>query len=345
MCMAGNMIELVRHVLAEYPAECQALEIQPLGNAGGFSGALIWRCQTRLGPLCLRRWPPGQTLGRLAEVHALMRHVAEQRFALVPIPLATRDGSCAVLRDGALWDLTTWLSGRAIEGLPGEPLQIRAAMAALARLHLAAASFLLWPAHTASAPVVHDRLATIAACTPHQQEKWRESVSHHPWPELEPRARELLDLVPRRLPDAARQLESFRHVAVPLQACLRDVWRANVLWEDGRVTGIVDWAAARCDSPAADIARLLGSLAANDIELWHAGLAAYQAVRPLDNDTLALTAALDAVNVALMPLNWLRMLLDEGREFDDRRHVLQRLDECLARLRCPAPLVNAADSQ
>lgn len=343
--MTRNMIRLVRHVLAEYPAECQTLEIQPLGHAGGFSGALIWRCQTRLGSLCLRRWPPGQTLGRLAEVHALMRHVAAQRFALGPIPLTTRNGACAVFLDSALWDLTTWLPGRAIDGLPAEPLRIRAAMAALAELHVAAASFLPWPAHTASAPIVCDRLAMLAACTAYQQKKWRESVSHHPWPDLEPRALELLDLVPHRLPDAARQLESLRHAAVPLQACLRDVWRANVLWEGDRVSGIVDWAAARCDSPAADIARLLGSLAANDRELWHVGLTAYQAVRPLDHGTLALTAALDAVNVALMPLNWLRMLLDEGREFHDRRRVLQRLDECLARLRCPVPLAHETGSQ
>ncbi len=165
MCMAGNTLRLVKHVLAEYPAECQTSQIQPLGHAGGFSGALIWRCQTPLGPLCLRRWPPGQTMGRLAEIHALMRHVAAQRFALGPIPLATRDGACAVLLDSALWDLTTWLPGQAIEGLPAEPQRVRAAMAALAELHVAAASFLQWPAHTASAPVVHYRLAMLAACT------------------------------------------------------------------------------------------------------------------------------------------------------------------------------------
>lgn len=330
------MLRLVEHVLAEYPAECQPWEIQSLGSAGGFSGARIWRCQTRLGPLCLRRWPPGQSLGRLTEIHALLRHVASQGCTLGPVPLATRRGACGVACDGALWDLTTWLPGEAIARV-AEPHEVEAALAALARLHLAAASFSIWPAQPGPAPVLSNRLAVLSACSAQQQQKWRMALACHPWPELPPRALELLDLAPRRLCDVARRLQNLKHSIVPLQASLPDVWRANVLWQGSRVSGIVDWASARCDSPAADIARLLGSLAADDQALWQIGLSAYQQARPLDRHTLALVAVLDAANVVLAPLTWLHILLDEERDFADPGPVLQRLDECLARLRRAPP--------
>ena len=31
--------------------------LEPLGNAGGFSGARFWRLERPHRPLCLRRWP------------------------------------------------------------------------------------------------------------------------------------------------------------------------------------------------------------------------------------------------------------------------------------------------
>ena len=337
------MFGLVKRVLAEYPAECQPVEIQALGHAGGFSGAYIWRCQTPLGPLCLRRWPAGTTLARLGEIHALMRYVAQRGFALGPVPFATCRSECAVEWEGTLWDLTTWLPGQPIERLPVSLDRVAAAMSALAELHLAAASFSLWPAHRARAPVIRNRLTMLAACAPRKLQEWRRSATQHPWHELAPRARELLDLAPPRLAVAARELGKLSDAVLPIQACLRDVWRANVLWQGERLSGIVDWAAACCDSPAADIARLLGSLTSAEQQAWHAGLAAYQEVRPLDEGTLSLAAALDDANVVLAPLNWLRMLLEEGRQDADRRSVLARLDEYLARLRRPpAPADRAA---
>jgi Ser/Thr protein kinase RdoA (MazF antagonist) len=338
------MHSFIYQVLAEYPAECQPSEVQALGQAGGFSGARIWRCQTQLGLLCLRRWPPGQSVERLETIHALMRHVARQGCTLGPLPLTTRAGRCAVAYGGALWDLTTWLPGQAIAVVPPTRQQVAAAMAALAELHSAAATFALWPARMAPPPVVRDRMAVLDAHWHQRRQDWLAAAERHAWPELAPRARELLQLAPRWLPLVARRMQSVRQTSVPLQACLRDVWRANVLWLSGQVSGIVDWASARCDSPAADIARLLGSLAGDDPDLWQAGLDAYQHKRPLDRATLELVAVLDLASVPLAPLNWLHMLLEEDRTFDDRGPVLQRLDECLARLRRPLHLAHDASS-
>ncbi len=68
-------------------------------------------------------------------------------------------------------------------------------------------------------------------------------------------------------------------LAAPLQPCIRDVWHDHVLFVGDDVSGLVDFGAMQPDSVAADIARLLGSLAGDDRQAWTIGLAAYESVQ------------------------------------------------------------------
>src|SRR4051812_18512898 len=106
--------EEIQAVLSAYPAECRASAVEPLGGAGGFSGAVLWRLNSPRGLLCLRRWPPEHpSAERLAWIHRVVAHVVARGFDLLPQPILTRDGRSFVECDRHLWELAPWMSGHA----------------------------------------------------------------------------------------------------------------------------------------------------------------------------------------------------------------------------------------
>ncbi len=118
----------------------------------------------------------------------------------------------------------------------------------------------------------------------------------------------------------------------PLQPCLRDIWHDHVLFEGDRVTGLIDFGAMRMESPAGDVARLLGSLVENDSQGWQTGLQAYQKVRPLLPAEYCQLAAFDAANIILAGLNWIQWLFVERRRFEDGQQIVSRLRQISRRL-------------
>jgi Ser/Thr protein kinase RdoA (MazF antagonist) len=106
-----------------------------------------------------------------------------------------------------------------------------------------------------------------------------------------------------------------------------------VLFTGDRVTGIVDFGSLNFESPAADIARLLGSMALDDAAGWELGLTAYEAVRPLTEVERQLIRAFDESTVAMSGLNWLQWIYLEHRQFENPGRILARLDATLARMR------------
>ena len=79
-------------------------------------------------------------------------------------------------------------------------------------------------------------------------------------------------------------LEPLARVAalpVCVQPVLRDARPEHFLFEDGRLSGLVDFGAMGVDSVAADLARLIGDWFDGDRDLRREALAAYEAVRPL----------------------------------------------------------------
>ena len=107
------------------PAAVQRIE--PLANAGGWSGSRLWRI-TCVGQrflsarihgrqgclsLCLRRWPREHpTKERLRLIHDVLKIVAAH-FADLGCPLSARSGETFVEHGGYLWELTELAAGRA----------------------------------------------------------------------------------------------------------------------------------------------------------------------------------------------------------------------------------------
>lgn len=135
-----------------------------------------------------------------------------------------------------------------------------------------------------------------------------------------------------RGPALLQELIEVQRVLVPLHFVLRDVWSDHILFTEDRVTGIIDFGAARVDEPATDVARLLGSLEPLDASRWLIGWQAYHADNPrVDLERVRL---LDRVGTLLAAVQWLQWLAIEPRQFDMPiqqlllrwQRLLQRLD-------------------
>jgi homoserine kinase type II len=330
-------VDEISEILKCYPGECAPAVVEPLGSAGGMSGARFWRLVAPRGTLMLRCWPNEHpTPQRLAFIHSVLRHAAAKGMAILPVPIVTSRGETFVDRDGRLWELAPWLPGSADYELAPRRERLSAAMEALASFHVAVADIPATPPQTTSgtvAPAVGHRLTRLQELQSSGYEVWSRAIVTSHWPELAPLAREYVALAPRIVPPAIAQLAPFADAPMPLQVCIRDVWHDHVLFEGDRVTGIVDFGAIEVDTPATDIARLLGSLVGDEEAGWQAGLEAYAQVRPLTLIERKAVQALDAAGTILAACNWIRWIYVDGRDFDDRRQVVARFERLLERTR------------
>lgn len=324
-------------ILDFYPPDCQPTRIEALGSAGGLSGALFWRIVAPRGILMLRCWPIEHPSPQGLEfIHAVLRHSAAHGMSILPVPLGTSRGESFVRHQGRLWELAPWLSGTADYDRSPRREKLCAAMSALARFHVSVVDF---PATTAqsiprvSAPAVLNRLARLRDLQNGDAEELNQALTDSTWPELTPLAREFIARLPQLLPCAIAPLAPFADQVLPIQVCLRDVWHDHILFQGDMVTGVVDFGAIEFDTPATDVARLLGSLVADDQAAWNEGLEAYARVRPISAAERTLIPALDLAGTVLAGCNWIRWIYGERRRFDDPGQVITRFERLLSRIR------------
>ena len=274
---------------------------QPLRQHGGMSGACIWRVTGFCGPLCLRAWPMGTDGGHLAFVHAMMRRAAGLSF--VPKISATHSGTTAAEHRSRLWDLTSWMPGQADFAGRSTTERIQNACAAVATLHA------VWQGNSESSlpcPAVQRRLDHVKAWDLFLAGGWRP-----PADDGNPLSRQLVRawrVAPPLMINVPRQLAPWTTYAAALQVCHGDPWHNNVLFQADDVSGIVDYGAIGHDHVAADLARLLGSLAGNDDGLYAGGLAAYSKLRPLTEIVEEFVRVLDWTGTVIGAANWLMWL-------------------------------------
>lgn len=322
----------IERILRLYPDDCRASAIEP-APAEGFSGALLWRVAAQRGPLCLRRWPREHPKAeRLEFIQAVLWHVDQEGFHQVPLPIETRHRHGYLWHAGHLWELSPWLAGRGDYRQRPSPARLTNALTALARFHVAAATFPLPETLAAASPGIVDRRQRLARLTQGGMVELRAAIAGRDWPELAARGGELLARAAATAAKVEPLLERAAQIRVTVQPCIRDIWHPHVLFVGDEVSGIVDFGSLRADHVACDIARLLGSMAGDDPQAWQRGLEAYQSVRPLEADELLLVAAFDKSTVLMGGLQWLEWIYLENRQFADRAAVMVRVDEFLARL-------------
>lgn len=327
-----------RPVLAAYADECHPERVEFLGGAGGFSGAMFWRLHSPHGLLCLRRWPREHPpIERLEFIQAVLWHVDQEGFKLSPLPLETRTHAGYVRHDDHLWELTPWMPGVANYNTAPSPAKLRAALVALAEFHRAAAAFPLPVSGRVVSQGIGRRLEQMQSLMAGGYETIKLAVNQSAANEvagdkIASLARRLVELFPRAAPDVLTMLRQASRIKASVQPCVCDIWHDHVLFEGEQVSGLIDFGAMRAETIAADVSRLLGSLVGDDPAGWKLGLAAYESVRPLSEAEAVLVAALDQSGVLLGSMNWLRWIYVEGRAFEDRSAVLERMSHLVTRL-------------
>jgi Ser/Thr protein kinase RdoA (MazF antagonist) len=327
-----NNSATVRRILKGFPSIPPTAKIEPLGMAGGLSGAHFWRINAPHGKFILRRWPVEHpSRDRLAWIHRLLEHVHRQGFRIVPVPLKTESGETFIELDDHLWELAPWLPGKADYHVSRNLEKLRAAMVTLATFHRAAASFPIDAAPKTNA--VQKRLQRLREFSPSEIATLDDAIEPAIWPDLTALARTAIKRLPAAIAKAHTRLSQVESVNFALQPCIRDIWHDHVLFTGSDVTGLIDFGAAGVDMPAGDVARLLGSLAEDERDRWQVGLGAYMSVRPLTPDELTAIPALDAAATVIAQTNWIRWIYVERRQFENQAQVITRFASLTQRLR------------
>jgi Ser/Thr protein kinase RdoA (MazF antagonist) len=331
---------------------CQNAQITALGNAGGFSGANIWRISNVQQTFCLRRWPKQHpSLARLVWIHKVLFHVSQHSGLPLALPIPTTDGSSFVLHAGHLWELSLWLPGEpfpflsesksplsSVEEVQAEPvlhLHLQKAMQTLAEFHRAASNCPFpedgrhekQPARGIS-PGLESRAERIQQILqPDYFPVLRANViqENNVWPAGAALAVGILEKVGMLAPVVNAEVQAVLRLQVPLQPCVRDIWSDHLLFTAGEITGWVDFGAMRVETPSGDIARLLGSMAGDDPACWQAGLQAYEEIRPLSEQERRHVQSFDSCQVLLSGLNWIQWIFREQRTFEQLEPVEARL--------------------
>jgi homoserine kinase type II len=261
-------------------------------------------------------------------IHELMRLAADSGLEFVPRIHFSRHGSWAE-EAGRLWDLSSWMPGVANFHERPTGLRLEAACTALARVHA------VWARHAprqGTCPGVIRRLKRV--------QEW-EGLTHAGWaprftPEEDPALQDLAErawpIVCYRVARMSETLAPWLDRPLPLHPCLCDVWHDHVLFENEKVSGLIDYGATKVDHVTVDLGRLLGSLVGDDPSMWDIGLNAYGSVRRLSHDEETLCRLLDHTGTVLGAATWLLWLYRDRKPFADRVAVARHLGLIVQRM-------------
>lgn len=327
--MAPSDVQAVLSYYALRLPEVRA--IVPVGNAGGWSGCVLWRLADVAGKgYCLRRWPlehPSED--RLRLIHPVLRIVADG-LAVVASPISTRLGATFVRHEGHFWELTEWKPGEADYEQPPRAERLRAAMRVLARFHELSRRY---ETVTGRAPAIVDRLRRWQSLQSTGLKPLEGRLSMPLGNAIDEPAGRLMSILPRALTRAVPAFDVVAKVGeLPLQPAIRDVHREHVLFTGDEVTGLIDFGALRIDTPLADVARLVGSFCCDDFRGRQIALDAYSELRPLMPVDRVIVDALDESGLVIAAVNWLTWLYAERREMGPAGPIVRRFNEISGRL-------------
>lgn len=324
---AGDLDGIARQVIARYAVDAPSL--QSLGNHGGFSGAWLWRVDSPRGPYCLRAWPAGDpSRERLRWIHLLMGAARLGGLECIPAVIQSDESATWLTFAGRLWELTSWMSGKADYRSHPSAARLASACTALAHVHQTWSTFRV---PSGPCPAIERRLVRAREWCDAIASGWRLPTLDAADP-VTPWATDAWSLLCRHVHRVPGLLASWASEPLSLQPCLCDVWHDHVLFTDDAVTGLIDFGSVKIDHPAVDLARLVGSLVGDDAQAWEVAMRAYRAVRPLSLREEALARVLDRSGVILALGSWLRWLYRDRKPFPDRVAVARRMAELVERI-------------
>jgi hypothetical protein len=230
----GDMLDgTAREVLRAHFQPSPTALLVPLANAGGFSGARLWRLESEKGDWCLRAWPPDGPSGeRLTSIHSLMALARSAGLPFVPAVATTFDGRTWLESNEVRWELCQWMLGQADFRTVPNRARLTAACVALGRIHK------VWRPGTSTTgrcPAVQRRLAASDEWLCRVRSGWRPRLAAvdpaTPWIER------AWPILARLIPTIPKRLDSWADRPLPLQACLCDVWHITYCIRATRLQG------------------------------------------------------------------------------------------------------------
>jgi Ser/Thr protein kinase RdoA (MazF antagonist) len=302
----------------------------------GFSGCSLWKVATDDGPLCLKSWPSSQPPpARMPRIHFLINHTRDKGLGFLPKFYATRTGEATAMHSGCAWELMTWLPGDADRSTRPAKKRLQAAFRALATFHQSTEE---WselggnqPEPLRPTPAIAERLWRVQELSQGGLAAIIAAVRERSIPVLDDLAQQWIST--RRLPPEGLllRLTIAGQQQYIVQPAIRDLWREHVLFTGDEVTGFIDFGALRFDMFHIDLARLIGSLAGDDPEQRRTAIGAYDELRPLRGEDVALIDSLDGASAWIAGWNWLEWLYVEKRMFPSLAAVRDRLTHLLSR--------------
>jgi len=308
--------------------------------SGGFSGAGVYRFEAASGPMVLRIWPVSvQSPSRLSRLAHFLSRLDSSQPTRVPVPVPDTMGDLFGFYRQRLFHIEPFLPGSPLPVHPN-PQTLTAAMHAIAALHVESAKYVppsgrsgeIRAASLGLSPALERRLELLHEVLKHGiARKQGSNAAPVLAQQVDSLRFRLEDLLPELTAQALQLLQSAASTPLLLQPVARDLWREHVLVDDGRISGVIDWAAAGTDSVGTDLTRLLGSVLGNDLSGWTEAVKAYSEVRPLSPAERETLQAFDLSNLLLSAIRCCERCYTLT-ESEQAAAMLRRLDEYLGRL-------------
>jgi Ser/Thr protein kinase RdoA (MazF antagonist) len=306
-------------------------------TTAGWSGGHVFRVTTSWDEGALRCFPAETRRERVEAIHAVQISARAHGLSAVPDIIATTSGDRFVPSEGHLWELADWKKGQPAPVAEPHPEHLRELARILHHWYDAARTPEIARVFGSTTPnqVVDCFLSRGRTSSPGIQRRL----------EIFGRARELPPLDPERLSPAERtlslatdqlyartrtwfeELAAWQKVPLSCELCLRDLHREHLLFDNERVSGLIDFGSVGFDSPAVDLARYVSSFEQFDWS-WLAGHdSSWEMIRDVTIDAdewnrliqlLALTGGVASA------IHWRQWLLIEKRSFASRDLALLR---------------------
>lgn len=296
----------------------------------GLSNAIVYRVDSDAGVFALKCWPPLTSLERAQSIHDFQRSLFSPQWPLVPRLITWADGSTLLDCGSTYWELSEWKPGEPVENINMiSDGQLWSAVDSIVKLHECGIAY---GSQFRVPPGVVERIERLTHYLDSPQTEIDRYIARMDSHELSMSMRKIQDTFRRRGP-AAR--ETLRKIAVPTRCfwVMRDLWREHVLYHEETVVGIIDFGAARIDTPLLDLARFLGSVLLPDDFRWKMAMSLYNTAESLDSISYAQVRDIDFASTLVSGIHWLDWLASNQLSITDRGgRPAKRLAEIAARL-------------